>query len=674
MTLRYEAKGFDIRLRITLTGEPGVSDWALSVTNTGDAPRDFLTGFPCMDGIRLGAEPSKNLATAMDQGGLVVPAWERRGGVLGESNQLSMQWHAVWDPASKSALGVIFMDADVRPKRLILSEPRLEVQYFPPARLAPGASMDFPRARVLVYKGDWRPAARAYRAWYGAAYPHLDPPDWFRRSDGEIGKHFKYGAPGTAPSWAGQHVIQSWRELPGLQLANPVDAWEYAFYCHSSMVANDKEYTPHTDGENVIREDLGGAAAMREGIAGVHRVGLHTILYVEGYLMYGECDLGRTGAAQRWAITHKDGTQDANYTKQGFYHMCPGCVEWQDHLASMVARLFRETNADGVRLDSLGFYYRPCYNPGHHHATPFGYNEWLKQLLTKVRAAAVAVKPDALLLTEGSADWLGPYVHGALTSRCPRELSLMRIAVGPFRPYVYASGTLWASLSGFAGSGGGGDMRDAEWNWTCAQDAVHEALVWGEAKDDPVLSDPEIVARCFEGPGYLAVPVARPASSDPIWPRGTKAAAKRARYTLTIADGAGVIADGALCDVESLTWAPLKFERKDGNIQFSHESNWALVVLRKRGGPSLVTFDALPPTPAGGAVKVQLTPLTGVGERPLRAKLIAPGLDAPMAMAPVPGAATLRVPDSALPGNYAVRVQGEGILGLKRFLVVPKTP
>ena len=100
----------------------------------------------------------------------------------------------------------------------------------------------------------------------------------------------------------------------------------------------------------------------------------------------------------RWAVMHKDGTLTGPYSYQGFYHMCPGAVEWQDHLASMVARLLRETGADAVRLDSLGFYYLPCYNPAHEHATPFGYNDWIKQLLAKVRKAAIAVNPDVLLL------------------------------------------------------------------------------------------------------------------------------------------------------------------------------------------------------------------------------------------------------------------------------------
>jgi glycosidase len=60
---------------------------------------------------------------------------------------------------------------------------------------------------------------------------------------------------------------------------------------------------------------------------------------------------------------HKDGTIDGPYTKQGFYHMWPRLHEWQDHLADTAARLLRETGVDGIRLDSLGFYFLPCYTP-----------------------------------------------------------------------------------------------------------------------------------------------------------------------------------------------------------------------------------------------------------------------------------------------------------------------
>ncbi len=660
LTLRYEEGGLETELRVTLAEEAGASDWSLRVTNTGEGARKFLVGFPYLDGVRLGPNPANNLATAMDQAGLVVPAWERSGGVLGESNQLSMQWHAVWDPESGNAVGLLFMDADVRPKRLELSEPRIELHHFPPVALAPGESVELPRVRLLVYQGDWRPAARAYGAWYAHAYPHVEPPAWFRQSDGLSGIHVGIGS----------SRLESLRDLPRLHLRTPQDALEYAFYCQGSVGHDDV----HTDGDNVIREDLGGAAAMRDGIAGVHRLGLHVTLYVEGFIVHKDSQLAATGRARRWSVMHRDGSATGPYSKNGFLHMCPGCEEWQDHLAGVVARLLRETGADGIRLDSLGFYYLPCYNPAHGHASPFDYNEWIKQLLAKVRAAAIAVKPDVLLLTEGSADWFGPWFHGALTARCPRDLPPMRLAVSPFRNYVYACGALWGSLSGYAGGGcGGPDTSTMDWNWACARLSAGEALVWGDVRDDgPRCADPEIVARCFEGEGYWAVVAARPACQEAIWPWGTGPSEQRHPYTLTLPGLASEAQDAALCDVETLTWTPLPLEREGGDVRFELATNWALVVLRRAGGPALAGFGPLPKLARGASATLDTAwLLPGTPDAEVEAVVRAPGLEVALHDGGrVPGRATLTAPVDALPGSYGVTLSGRNLLGMKRFVVV----
>jgi len=666
LLLRYSGAGLEIQLRVALEQESGISEWSLRITNTGGTSRELLAAFPYLDGVRLGRDPKKNLATAMDQGGLTVGAWERAGGVLGESNQLSMQWHVVWDSESRNALAVLFLDPEVRPKRLVLQEPSIALHHFPPARLGPGESLELPPVRLMVYAGDWRPAARAYRAWYNAAYTSVDPPEWFRQSNGAVGRHFKKGGPGITADYVGQYALESFRELPAAHIRSPLDNWELAFYSHRCMLG------VHTDGDNIVREDMGGPEAMRDGIAGSKRLGLHTTLYVEGYIVSKESDLAKTGKAERWAVMQKDGSRTGPYLKQGFLHMCPGCVEWQDHLADSVTRLLRETGADGVRLDSLGFYYLPCYNPAHGHQDPFGYNEWIKQLLAKVRTAALAVNPEVLLLTEGPADWFGQWFHGALTARSPRDLTMMRLAVGPFRPYVYGSGALWGSLSGFAGGGcGGNEAQGLDWNWLCARFPAHEALVWGDVADqDPVSSDPEIVARRFEGAGYWAVVAARPASQEAIWPWETTVSERHAPYSLTLAGlGAGV-EDAVLCDVEALAWAPLEIERAGNDVRLHLETNWALILLRGPNGPPVVDFEALSTARPGDAVSVHLKAISRGLSESARLSVIAPGLTVSPWETAISGEVVLQVPSDALPGSYAVSITGENILGVKKFLVV----
>jgi len=671
LVLRYRGEGLETRLQVRLDARQGVSDWSLRISNAGDKPREILVCFPYLEGVRLGPDPSGNLATAMDQGGVTVPAWERAGGVLGESNQMSMQWHAIWDPVTRSALGLIFMDPDVHPKRLVLKEPGIALHHFPPVRLGPGEVLDLPPVRVLVYEGDWRPAARTYRAWYNTAYDSFEPPEWFRRSNGSTGRHFKKGGPGITGDYEIQYALESFRDLPAARIRSPLDNWELAFFSHRCMIPD-----VHTDGDNIVREDMGGAEALREGIAGCQSLGFYTTLYVEGYIVSKESDLARTGKAERWAVMQKDGSRTGPYAKQGFYHMCPGCVEWQDHLADSVRRLLRETGAHGVRLDSLGFYYLPCYNPAHHHESPFGYNEWIGKLLAKVRKSAVAANPDVLLLTEGSADWFGQWFHGALTSRCPRDLSMMRLAVGPFRPYVYASGALWGSLSGFPG--GGCDGKEAvglDWNWMCARYTAHEALVWGDVADEAtVSSDPEIVARRFEGDGYWAVVAARPACQDPfVWPRETTISDEHSPYTLTFPGLGGRVADAALCDVETLAWSPLEIERDGDDVRLQLATNWALVILRRPQGPAVIGFDPLPVHRPGEAATLRLVPLLPAGKEARThapVSVVAPGLSVSPPEPAASGEFAIRIPADAMPGSYAVSATGEGVLGVKRFLVV----
>ncbi len=666
LTLIYEGGGFEIRLAIVLKDVAGVSDWTLQIKNTGSQPRDLLIDFPALNGVRLGPEPAENLATAMDQAGVTVPAWERPGGVLGESNQLSMQWHAIWDPHTKSALGLLFMDPDARPKRLVLAEPSIDLHYFPPIKLQPGESYTAPPVRFLVYAGDWKPAARAYRAWHDKAFGHLEPPEWYRHSNGSVGRHFKKAGPGVSPSNSIQVILDDFRELPATHIRCPIDFPEYAFYCRASMFG-----PVHIDGDNIIREDMGGAEALREGIEGVHRLGLHTQIYVEGFIVHKDSELARSGNAERWAVTHRDGTQIGPYSKQNFYHMCPGCVEWQDHLAGMVGRLLRETGADGVRLDSLGFYYLPCYNPAHNHKKPFGYNEWIKQLLAKVHDAAVAANPNMLLSTEGSADWFTPWVHGALTSRCSRDLPFMRLAVGPYRPYVYATGSVWASLSGFPGGGCESiDIKPLDANWLCARFPVHQALVWGDVLDsDPQSSDPEIVTRQFAGDGYWAVVAVRPASQERIWPRGTGLSEKHADYTLTFPGLAPLVEDAVICDIETLAWQPLKTERDGDDLHLRLKTNWGLIILRRQDSPKVAGFDPLPVLHGGESTTFTIQLLSSDSYKG-NIHVTAPGLNIKPDKVSVSDQVTVNVPAGTFPGHYAVQLNGENLLGIKRFLVV----
>lgn len=672
LMLEYEGRGLAMRLHVTLEERTGVSEWTLRIANIGAEPQQILPCFPRFNGVRLGPDASRDLATVMNQGGTIAPAWKHHGGVVGNAFQMSMQWHAIWDPETRSALALIIMDPDAKAKQLVLERPDISLLHFPPLTLAPGDAIDLPAVKLLVYEGDWRPAARAYRAWYDKSFTHAKPPAWFDDMAAWDGRHFKKAGPGITADYGGQFVLDSFRDLPRAVLRAPIDHIEYAFYSRGSML-----YGKHTDGDNVIREDLGGPEAMRDGIASLHRLGLHTTLYIEGYIVSNESELAKSGKAEQWSVMHKDGSITGGYTKQGFLHMCPGCVAWQDHLASTAARLLRETGADGVRLDSLGFYFLPCYNPAHEHATPFGYNEWMKQLLAKVREAALAVNPDALLTTEAPVDWFGQWFHGALTQVYPRDLPPMRLAVAPYRPITYApGGPVWGSIAGLAGGRTcwEADLGDLEGNWICARFPVHKTLIAGDVPDeDPHASDPGIVARMFQGDGHWAIVAARPACQDANeWPAATGLSPERKDYALTAHGLPETPLKAALCDIETLTWKPLEIEHNGDTVRMQLGANWALIVLTPADGPDVITVGPPPTTAPGERVVLKLATVPGVPRegQPLPVSVGAPGLTVGPPTAAVPGDAVVEVPPDALPGFYAITISGQHLLGAKRFLRV----
>ena len=357
--------------------------------------------------------------------------------------------------------------------------------------------------------------------------------------------------------------------------------------------------------------------------------------------------------------------------------MCPGCVEWQNHLAAVVGRILRETGADGIRLDSLGFYFLPCYNPEHHHATPFGYNDWMKQLLAKVRAAAFAVNPNAYLTTEAPVDFYGRWFHGALTDPSRgtrkgtvvvREAPPMRLAVAPYRPIIWSpGGPVWASVMGLAGGGGSLD-------WVCAQAPVYDTLVWGDiAGEDPECTDPDIVTRRFTSRRCDVVVATRHEVDDGWW----RLATRHALYEMRMPTDATVAPVVAVCDIEALKWNALQPDLRDGRLVISSQSNWVMVVM-PHGNERVVQFDGVPDVHPGDEVVIRPETLVGSPE-PAPIEVVAPGLRVGTSRRSTVRACTgdpvrIGVPKDALPGWYSIRIRGPRILGGRRLLHVLPAP
>jgi hypothetical protein len=106
-----------------------------------------------------------------------------------------------------------------------------------------------------------------------------------------------------------ENRLRSFADLPEVYLRLPVDTIEFAFHTEGPS----RRRRVHPDGDNVLRRDLGGARALRKGVAGAHSLGLHFTFYVEGYIVPFDADivtkrgarcllrLGGLGASRRGA-------------------------------------------------------------------------------------------------------------------------------------------------------------------------------------------------------------------------------------------------------------------------------------------------------------------------------------------------------------------------------------
>ena len=666
-----------VDLEVWLAERGGNSEWELRVANLRPEAVAMMTAFPDISGFRLGSDGATNMQTTLREAGGITPAWTKAGGIYGDGGQLAMQWHALFDRPAGDHFGLIAMDPEIRNKWFRLIKPRMQVIYFPPETLEPGRAWKSPRTRLIIGDGDWKPVARAYRDWFGSAFRMAERPEWADRLDGWMGVWFAKRGGVLPPGGCGvtaAHCLDSFADLPANYLERPVDLHEYAFHNRNSAL----DPSVHTDGDNILREDLGGAPALKIGIDKIHRLGYRFAFYIEGYIVHQSSDLAKSGRAARWSVMHRDGSIVGNYTKLGFFHMCPGSTEWQDHLATTVSRLVRETGADAVRLDSLGFYFLPCFNPAHHHDTPFGYNRWIQQLLDKVSRAVRAANPDCALTTEAPVDFYSQWFHGALhgTWTLGREIPPMRVALPGYRPYMYPlAGPIFNSLSGLTGGGsgyGGADtLRVWDENWRAMRHGVANTLLYGEVGDqDPEPSLPDVTCRLFHGPGHAVVVCAR-VQGMTAWnfPKEIRLPAEHAPISVRVRGARGPYASAYLYDLERATVAPTRVRRDGADLLLEvSDTNWFMVVLRAPDGPAVAAIDPVPALHPGESATLELRLLAPA--RKAQGSLHARGLPLATSTVDLPGRATLSVPPGTPPGKYQVELDGPGIVGMKRFIIV----
>jgi len=694
LVLRHSGPDLEFALSVTLPENDHAIDCDLAVRNVGKTTHTLMTAFPYLTGLALGENRSTNLGVICRTiGSAGAPAWVDCGGVYG--NNVSMQWDAVYEPRMDEGLGCIIMDPDVRNK-IMRRFPGggMSTLYFTPEKLAPGASVTYPPARLVVHKGNWRVVAKRYAEWFGPAFKPHPAPKWLDETD-------LYQGPWIPdPS----EKFPSFRNLDRLYLSNSFDAQEWAVYCGR-------------DGLYRFRHDLGGSVAMREGVRRVQRLGRRVILYVALVSVPHNSELFTCPNPEDWRLLDRpDHTLDIG--SPGGVSMCMGYKPRQDHIVHICKRLLWETGADGIRLDEFGTPFVPCFNPAHNHESPFDCNKWALELFRKVREAMDEVNPDSLLWTENPIDFTLKYSSSALVMYCNNDdLELIRLATPSARMLSYVHpGSTEATMNGYASGRVNACRRSTHF--------LHPSLIRERPKDFPEAGGPLMRWHEVRASFRDAFNFGEPHDRDPVAPDDPKWTGRLWMYDkywlvvgghldATPLDGPTLIELPELpkniayafeIDGRTLARRAVRVMRKGGKACVTVKSFSSAVLLPKPSCPPLVDvsaskgmlkpgepFDARGLKIVGTAGKLGATPHQGRPGSPLKRggrtklslKYFAPwrkstrgkvnvkvyGLDQDAENVSLPATVTVTVPADAEPGNYMVRVTG-GCLEAKRWLLV----
>jgi hypothetical protein len=697
LVISYQEGPWQAEMKVVL--EDNYSRWSLKVKNVSNQPCSMMGVFPFLNGIRLG-NGKKNLMVVNDETGYVRPLWaervckdfyKERGGIYGQGLNMSMQWGCMFDENTKDALGFIIEDKEIRNKEIIYEKPSVQVRYFPPMTVKPGEVYHFPPVRILVYTGDWKPAAVQYHQWFKKTFKIAPLPAWVKNMDLPRGRWvFKHGQEYTQPE---EHVamlgyfMSSFAELPGLHLREPTDMFEIAFFSRASMgpKVSGKRFA-HNDGDNTVREDLGGTRAMQEGIKGIHKLGSRLTLYIEGYIVNDDSDVVLKGNALDWAVMNKDGTNNGVYTNTAgkCFHMCPGSTGWQDHLARTCAELVRRTGADGIRLDSLGSYFFPCYNPKHHHESPWDFNRWICQLLDKVGKAVRKVNPECFLTTEVGVDFFRQYFHGSLVQAVneaqvavSRDVSPMRVAVPEFFAILHTPhNPVSASLAGYPGGSTYWNVPDIfpslERKWRTARFPVAEVIRWGNAAhDNPQASRNDVACRRFSAPGMDVVIGARyqfqKTDKTGYYDKNANIDIKkdRVKFDIQMENMSGKPRRVYLVDILNQTAREISGK---GN-KYTINSNWFMLIFLYDRDLPLARMGVSNPELPGGKLQMNVELVGTKTTRPLQANLKAPSLKLNKKIT-IPGSISLKLANDVPLGKHQMILEAKGLLGAKCFVTI----
>ncbi len=493
-----------LRATFTATMETEGLRLGLKLANAGSAPVDFKLAFPHLAGLAVSNQAAEDYYYFPWGGGIVNdrPATIRRG--YGDYEAL-YQIMDLSSPSRGGGLSLRLDDAEGWHKLLSLRKylpgqgevngdapegmnSRVAAPYRVPNPLgavpgtglsadylrrtrAPGATFSPADAILSAHAGDWHTAVGAYaawahRIWQWRPYPsrlksvrNMIDAGWARAVLFRDGKYrtdiIQAPMPGVGHTMTDCVELMSWWDWsplgPFMTPLNKV-AERYGAEAHERLqgyfvtdpVTGQLMWNNQPGDYAGYNERFGGLPAFREAIGTYQRMGALTTLYTDPYRLDENCPTGQAHGKE-WCVVGPTGQLATNFD---VYNPCYELAEARQWMADTMGRVMRETGADGLRLDQVGYKGVACYSPTHKHTYQEpGITQWEKaasEMVRMVHAAMDQVRPGLVLTTEVPGyDYMMHSLEGCITydlglqatAMRPLECNLQRFYFPECKPY-----------------------------------------------------------------------------------------------------------------------------------------------------------------------------------------------------------------------------------------------
>lgn len=426
----WEGEGAPIRVTVTAdTDDPREVGLRASWDLGGRDHVATRLHFPDLQGMGFGGDAEDNWYWMPRRGDVIsnLPL-SLRAPYAGAGNPL--QVIGAFSPRAGTGLYLMTQDLEATPRFYHVAKAggrvRLGVEWHP------FEGGDTPRTVLGCTPGGWQAQLDRYREWLATWYrPAAPRKQWFREVFNFRQDFLHFALPVKSGMFDPETKTFRIREV----VEQDIEAFGGVDYLHifdwgwDPVRGRCGDYDPW--------DYLGGADNLKAAVQEVKDMGIPVGLYIEGYLVDQQSNLGKAHGAQ-WQLLDLGGEPYTFFAPS--FHICPWVKDWQDYLAATYARARQQTGAVGFYIDQFGFsHHYHCTNPAHGHPIPVTPVLGERETTRRVREA---VGPEAAVYTEESpTDVNSQFQDGSFTYNIssvpdewsPTHINLYRFAMPDFK-------------------------------------------------------------------------------------------------------------------------------------------------------------------------------------------------------------------------------------------------